>query len=320
MENYWYIVLEAKQLKKKPLQIKRLGRTLVLWRDSHNMLHCLDDRCPHRGASLSLGSIKNNCVTCPFHGISFNGQGACEHIPFMENSSACQSLGVESFKVLEHCGFIWLWFGQEQPRELPQVFADLQKNYPFHSMSRTWNTHYSRVIENQLDYFHLPFVHKKTIGRGFNMQSANNGMDRIAVSFENEMISANMVQEGKGASFHFIFPNSWQLKFSKFGFLLVAFCPVDDDHTLMYLRTYARTKYLKNITKLFLQFSPLMNSIILAEDERVVLTQSPKAIKKNMHENLLSLDKPIVIFRKHYFSKLSSARLKKSRGNITAIG
>jgi len=320
MENYWYIIAEASELGRKPMQLKRLGKTLVLWRDSNNKVQCIDDRCPHRGASLSLGKIKNDCITCPFHGIVFNGHGECEHIPFINSESVCDSLHSQSFQVTEHCGFIWLWYGESFPTEKPQVFSALEQGYPFHSMSRQWPTHYSRVIENQLDYFHLPFVHKRTIGRGFNMKSASNGSDRIDVTFENETISARMIKEGDGSSFHFIFPNSWQLRFSYFGFLFAAFCPVDDDNTVMYLRTYARSRWFKKVVTLFLQFSPLMNNIILKEDERVVLSQTPKAIKENMDEQLLALDKPIAIFRKHYFSKLTSTRLKKGKGNIRAIG
>ena len=60
MENYWYIIAEASELGRKPMQLKRLGKTLVLWRDSNNKVQCIDDRCPHRGASLSLGKIKND--------------------------------------------------------------------------------------------------------------------------------------------------------------------------------------------------------------------------------------------------------------------
>ena len=47
----WYAVAKSVQVKRdKPHAVKALGRNLVLWRDTHGKLHCLEDYCPHRGA------------------------------------------------------------------------------------------------------------------------------------------------------------------------------------------------------------------------------------------------------------------------------
>lgn len=238
MNNSWYIVLESADLKNKPLQLKRFGKTMVMWRDASGKVNCIDDRCPHRGASLALGKIKDGCITCPFHGIAFDGEGKCKEIPF---------------------------------------------------------------------------VHEKTIGRGFKPASTSNLSNALEVTFENEVISASM-KTGRGTTsrFRFMFPNAWQLRLSPFAFLFVAFCPIDDENTMMILRSYVKGQSFKGLKTLALQSSPLFNHKILSEDEAIVVSQTLKAISQNMDEHLLALDKPIALFRKHYFERLKPVSQKPS--------
>jgi len=58
-----------------------------------------------------------------------------------------------------------------------------------------------------------------------------------------------------------------------------------------------------------LKTSPLFNNRILSEDESVVMTQTPKEITREMHENLLLMDKPIALFRKYYFENVVESKL-----------
>lgn len=37
--------------------------------------YALNDRCGHMNALLSLGNVKDNIVTCPFHGARFDVSG-----------------------------------------------------------------------------------------------------------------------------------------------------------------------------------------------------------------------------------------------------
>src|SRR4051794_36343577 len=81
--NFWYPILESRKIKtgSKPIGIQRLSESLVLWRDSDGKVHCLLDRCPHRGAKLSLGKVLNDRIQCGYHGFEFNKQGECASIP-----------------------------------------------------------------------------------------------------------------------------------------------------------------------------------------------------------------------------------------------
>lgn len=54
----------------------------VLWRPRAGEVAALPEACPHRGASLAMGTIvgttkEGKCVKCPYHGLEFNKEGSC---------------------------------------------------------------------------------------------------------------------------------------------------------------------------------------------------------------------------------------------------
>jgi nitrite reductase/ring-hydroxylating ferredoxin subunit len=53
------------------------GREFAIW-NFEGQFHCLDDVCPHRGASLGAGMLDAGTVYCPLHGWGFDVRtGAC---------------------------------------------------------------------------------------------------------------------------------------------------------------------------------------------------------------------------------------------------
>jgi nitrite reductase/ring-hydroxylating ferredoxin subunit len=47
------------------------GREYSLW-NVDGQFYCLDDQCPHRGASLGAGTLDGLEVVCPLHGWAFD--------------------------------------------------------------------------------------------------------------------------------------------------------------------------------------------------------------------------------------------------------
>lgn len=53
-EGFWYPVMFAGRLRKKPIALRLFGEDIMFFRD-RGEAHALHDRCPHRGIPLSLG-------------------------------------------------------------------------------------------------------------------------------------------------------------------------------------------------------------------------------------------------------------------------
>ena len=55
--------------------VEALGRRMVAFRDSDGRLGLLDEKCPHRGASLLLGRNEECGLRCLYHGWKYDVDG-----------------------------------------------------------------------------------------------------------------------------------------------------------------------------------------------------------------------------------------------------
>jgi nitrite reductase/ring-hydroxylating ferredoxin subunit len=62
------------------LTVKVEGREYALFRVGGEV-KCIDSACPHEGASLADGEVKDGVVTCPWHGWTFNACTGCSLDP-----------------------------------------------------------------------------------------------------------------------------------------------------------------------------------------------------------------------------------------------
>ena len=81
LRHQWYVVAEGVDVTDAPVQVRLLGQSYVLWRSSDGSLVAAPDRCPHRESPLSIGTVDNGRLTCPYHGWSFGDGGRCVEIP-----------------------------------------------------------------------------------------------------------------------------------------------------------------------------------------------------------------------------------------------
>ncbi len=310
--NQWYLILESKELKKKPIQIKRLNENMALWRDENNQVCCIADKCCHRGASLGCGKTINGKLECPFHGFLFDKTGKVTMIPANgKNTPTPAAMKVISYQTYEKYGFIWIWWGDDDKiTQEPFFFKELGQ-FSYSSFCDNWNVHYSRAIENQLDVVHIPFIHKTTIGRGG--KTLVNGP---VVVLENELLTFyvnNVKDDGKTIPLkpneiegyenffylQFHYPNIWQNFISDKIRAFAAFVPIDEENTVIYIRYYQKMIKIPILKQLFNYIGKISSIIILNQDKKVVATQLPKKSDLKLGEHLIMGDKPILEYRKH---------------------
>lgn len=312
IKNQWYAIASSKEIKKNQLfSLKRLNMNLVLFRDNHNNINALIDKCSHRGAALSKGKVQNNCIQCPFHGLEFNGDGNCEKIPALGNFSKdnLKRFNIQNFLVKEQNEIIYIWYGNNKVSSEIPFFEELKDdNFSMKEMTDIWNTHYSRAIENQLDVIHLPFIHHNTIGRG--NKTLVNGPKTIIIENKTIITSANNeVDNGqkplspkeskiKNTFLKFNFPNIWLNHVSDNILIFIFFAPIDDENTKLYIRFYNKITNFKFINSFISIIGKYMNNIVQKQDKRVVITQNPKKSELKIKENLLQGDLPIIEYRK----------------------
>ena len=155
--NYWYVVAKSDAVKTQPVGVKLWHENIVLFRDSQNKIHALEDRCPHRQVKLSHGKVIENALECVYHGWQFAANGFCVKVPYLSANQRLPTCQLRCYPVQELNGFIWLFPGdshlatQTQPLAIPE-WEHL--NYIATVSMIDCQAHYSFLIENLMDMYH----------------------------------------------------------------------------------------------------------------------------------------------------------------------
>lgn len=168
-KNFWYAVEFSKDVSSKPLKFVCLGQQLVMYRKVDGSVVCLSDLCVHRGAALSEGTIKGDCIVCPYHGWEYEPDGAVSRIPANTPDRAIpKKARVDSYPTLEKYGFVWVFLGDLPESERPPMPEwpefDQPDKYRAVYGEYHWNSNYERILENGTDIAHAPFVHGGAFG------------------------------------------------------------------------------------------------------------------------------------------------------------
>jgi len=165
LANAWYAVARTGDVAPGPLGVRLLGRSYVLWRDPEGVVVASADRCPHREAPLSAGTVIDGCLQCCYHGWQFGAGGRCVLVPSSQPGVPVPPRAhLEPVSAQERYGLVWICPGV--PREdIPKI---RQEDDPaFRRMNpdvQVWQTSATRMVDNFLDITHFPFVHAGTIG------------------------------------------------------------------------------------------------------------------------------------------------------------
>jgi len=81
----WYVVGRSVDFHDRPTFVQCAGNQWVVFRDASGQARVVDAYCPHMGANLADGTVRGDCVECPFHGWRIRGDGCVE-----SQSGECQ--------------------------------------------------------------------------------------------------------------------------------------------------------------------------------------------------------------------------------------
>jgi phthalate 4,5-dioxygenase len=169
MRRYWIPAAFTHQVAEPdgaPVRVRLMGEDLVLFRDSQGQLGLIDERCPHRTASMFFGRNEQSGIRCVYHGLKFDVDGNCVDVPCVPPTTDEQmgrikrSLKTKSYPCVERGGTVWTYMG---PPELRPEFPDLEwtmvpESHRFatrHIQECNW----LQGLEGGFDATHLTFLH-----------------------------------------------------------------------------------------------------------------------------------------------------------------
>lgn len=310
--NVWTPAAPAHSVGTKPQKLRLAGEDLVLFRGASGKPGALIDRCPHRSVALSIGkTCDDGTIECPFHGWRFDTQGACTFIPYnpMEAEKR-QNYNALALPCVEAGGLVWVYTGfqAEQPLELSELMQDT--NRVFNASIFDWKTHWTRGLENMLDYPHLPFAHRKTIGRQLNKKLTPESRMNLSITATEHgfKVDSDSGDENGSALLEFRKPNCSVLTLvlprRTIVFHIFA-VPVDAENTRMFLVREDPSRY----GRWFWDLLALVNQKIIFEDQVVVESTLIPEVPEPGIEKSVATDGPTLAFRKYYHQQLRRSQI-----------
>ena len=305
--NVWTPTIRAASLRRKPLRIIVAGEPVVLFRGADGTIGALIDKCPHRGVALSLGHVApDGCLECPFHGWRFASDGENRFVPLNPDAKR-ELLGATPLPVRRLGDMIWIYTAPGAVAPVEPVAPDgltaagLTRTYN----ERLWNCHWTRAMENMLDSPHLPFVHRRTIGRAYRRQMTP--ASSMEISWQETpwggRSQASLDGAATGAWLEFYRPNIMALTIPLPGRHLrihALVMPAEEGRTRLTVvgsRDFARSPLLNPAFA-------WLNGLIADEDRAVVESSGNTETPPAGAEHSVRTDRATLQFRKYYHDLL----------------
>ncbi len=165
----WYRITRSSTLRAGEVcYFECLGRQLVAWRGEDGEAHVSSAFCPHLGANLAFGRVREDCLECPFHRWQFTGDGRVAHIPYSDQRPA--GTLIEMLPVAEVYGQLFLYHrgggrqrsaAEAPPYPVPRI-AEVDDGtfvYRGHHDGGRVRMHLLEFAENAVDRAHFEPLH-----------------------------------------------------------------------------------------------------------------------------------------------------------------
>jgi phenylpropionate dioxygenase-like ring-hydroxylating dioxygenase large terminal subunit len=219
-----------------------------------------------------------------------------------------------AFPAREIAGQIWVYTGREPAEEpvVDEVFLRPEERVTAFSIPLA--THWTRAMENMLDWPHLPFVHKRTIGRAMVDKARASRMD-IEMEENDRGFTSRIRIDGapQPGRLDYRFPNVMNLFIGvprRTLVMQVACVPETDDTSRMVVTTARDFAKLGLFDAIFRR----QNLKIVGEDKAVVESSFPARVPPAADERSVRTDAPTLAFRKAYFARLHGSELRVEHG------
>ena len=303
VENFWYPILDSHSLpnSQKILRLKRFDRNLVLWADSNGKITCMDERCAHRGAPLGLGSVEGNCIRCPYHGFTYNRSGECTQIPAQGSKKVPAHFRVKTYPIRIEHGFVWMWWGNEEPSSNIPFFEELRSEDHPVCVSVKYPSAFYRLMESNLDGYHIDHLHANVSPKALGPIVKD-----VEVEVTDRLIHATTryqaKEEGKTSTTvvnQVLFPNlALSLGVEAKMWNVIGCVPMDRENSWFMIRFYFKPFRWPLVGPLFAKiFSYYVEHILLPQDFAVQREQWPRDTGIG-HDKFIHADKGVAAYLK----------------------
>ena len=163
--NAWYVACMPNEIDDKPLGRTICNERMVFYRGPKGEVAALEDFCPHRGAPLSLGQVREGKLVCGYHGLEMGCDGKTIAMP---GQRVRGFPAIRSYPVAEKFGFVWVWPGdaaQADPTQIHDLHWAENPAWAYGGGRYHIACDYRLMVDNLMDLTHETYVHATSIGQ-----------------------------------------------------------------------------------------------------------------------------------------------------------
>ena len=110
LERRWFPVCRGEEaVPRHIVHTALLGRELAVWRADDGTVNAWENRCPHRGVRLSVGTNLGDRLKCRYHGWTYeSGSGRCVERPAHPGEKPPSLVRTRRFPCVEVDGYVWV--------------------------------------------------------------------------------------------------------------------------------------------------------------------------------------------------------------------
>lgn len=169
VRNQWYAAAWDYEIGQTPLARSVCDEAIVIFKKKDGDIAALADRCWHRMAPLSMGKVLDNDeIQCPYHGLAFNSEGKCTHMPSQDRIP--KTALVKAYPAVLRHRFIWIWIGENENADeslVPDLHWNDDPDWIGEGGTIFLKANYKLLIDNLMDLTHETYVHASSIGDQF---------------------------------------------------------------------------------------------------------------------------------------------------------
>jgi phenylpropionate dioxygenase-like ring-hydroxylating dioxygenase large terminal subunit len=167
LRQYWIPAAMSSELARDgaPMRLLLLGERLIAFRDSAGRVGIMDQRCPHRCASLFLGRNEEGGLRCVYHGWKFDTQGNCVDMPNTPPHQDYKAkVRAKAYRTVERNGLVWVYMGaRAEAPPLPGIEASLLPADDLQIVFAQRECNWLQALEGDIDTSHFGFLHAGSV-------------------------------------------------------------------------------------------------------------------------------------------------------------
>jgi len=150
------------------------GQPIIVLRGEDGAIRAMSNVCLHRMSLLLEGRGNVRRIVCPYHAWNYALDGALRAAPLMDRQDGfCkENYALPQIRTEIWQGWIYVTLNNEAPAVAHQLaeLSSLIENYGMASYvetfyeEHTWNTNWKLLAENFMESYHLPMLHRATVG------------------------------------------------------------------------------------------------------------------------------------------------------------